>query len=286
MARANDADRERKAPKSASATSSHTSALVTSGEKAESVIATTGMSRRAAGAGEFGRHRRVGREADGQHRVALGRGRRAARGRAGRCGRSAWRARRACRTHRRNRPRSGKPGARRAGRSCRRWRASRWRGDSSSGRTESRIRSSDTAGGFGEAFEQRHRVNVMSFGLAQPAQALAIIGKTLAQAIAEELLQMREAVIAEALGEAHQGRGLHARMLGDARHRAEGHLLGMREGEGGELLQPFRHGLAPAQQQSSASLRNRPGWHQPPFPSRPPWCRSPIRPIFSQKHGP
>ena len=93
-------------------------------------------------------------------------------------------------------------------------------------------------------------MNVVSFGLAQPAQALAIIGKTLAQAIAEELLQMREAVIAEALGEAHQGRGLHARMLGDARHRAERHLLGMREGEGRELLQPFRHGLAPAQQQS------------------------------------
>ena len=50
IASAKDAERERKAPKSASATSSQTSALVTSGLKAESVIATTGTSRRAAAA--------------------------------------------------------------------------------------------------------------------------------------------------------------------------------------------------------------------------------------------
>ena len=50
MASAKDADRERKAPKSASATSSQTSALATSGLNAESVIATTGILRRAASA--------------------------------------------------------------------------------------------------------------------------------------------------------------------------------------------------------------------------------------------
>ena len=80
-------------------------------------------------------------------------------------------------------------------------------------------------GGIGEAFEQGRRMDVMPLRIAQAAQTLAIIGKAFAQAIAKDLLQMGEAVIAEALGEAHQGGGLHARMLGDARHRAEGHLL-------------------------------------------------------------
>src|SRR5919107_1122009 len=50
MASANEAESDRKAPKSASATSSQTSAFVTSGLKAESVIATTGTLRCAAAA--------------------------------------------------------------------------------------------------------------------------------------------------------------------------------------------------------------------------------------------
>ena len=65
-------------------------------------------------------------------------------------------------------------------------------------------------GGIGEAFEQGRRMDVMSLRIAQALQPFAIIGKAFAQAVAKDLLQMREAVIAEALGEAHQGGGLHA----------------------------------------------------------------------------
>jgi len=91
-------------------------------------------------------------------------------------------------------------------------------------------------------------MDVMSLRIAQALQPFAIIGKAFAQAVAKDLLQMREAVIAEALGEAHQGGGLHACVLGDAGHRAEGHVLGMREGEGGELLETLRHRLAAVEQ--------------------------------------
>ena len=65
---------------------------------------------------------------------------------------------------------------------------------------------------------------------------------------------MREAVIAEALGEPHQGRGLHARVFGNARHCSEGHLLRMRQREGRQLLQALRHRLAPTQQQSAKTF--------------------------------
>ena len=65
---------------------------------------------------------------------------------------------------------------------------------------------------------------------------------------------MRETVIAEALGEPHQGRGLDARVLGDARDGAEGHLLRVRQREGRQLLQPLRHRLAPAEQQRAETF--------------------------------
>ena len=116
-----------------------------------------------------------------------------------------------------------------------------------------------------EAIEQRGRMDMRALRASRrTSQPLAIIRKPLAQAGAKDLLQMGEAVIAEALGEAHQGRGLHARMFGDPGHRAERHLLRMLEREGGELLQPLRHALAAAEQKRPEAVVIL-GSRQPPF---------------------
>jgi len=97
-------------------------------------------------------------------------------------------------------------------------------------------------------------VDVVALLAAQGPQPLAVVRETLAQAVAKHLLQMGEPVIAQALGEAHQGRRLNPRMLGDPRDGAEGHLLRVLHGEGGELLQPLGHGFAAAEQQGSQAF--------------------------------
>ena len=90
-------------------------------------------------------------------------------------------------------------------------------------------------------------------GLAQGGQALAMVDHLPAQPRAEHLLQLAEAGIVERLGEAHQGRGLHAGPRRDLRRRAEGHVVEMGERVVGDLLQPLRQGrTALAQQRDEA----------------------------------
>ena len=84
---------------------------------------------------------------------------------------------------------------------------------------------------------------------AEPGQALAIVRPARLELGAEDLLQVGEAGIADGLGEADQGRGLDLGLGGDARHRAEGDLVGILQGEGGDLDQAARQVLATREQE-------------------------------------
>ena len=68
-------------------------------------------------------------------------------------------------------------------------------------------------------------------------EPLGIVGPTVAQMGAENRLQVGKAGEAERLGEAHQGRSLHLRPLGDLRGGAERDFVGVVEHEGGGLAQ-------------------------------------------------
>ena len=58
--------------------------------------------------------------------------------------------------------------------------------------------------------------------------------------VLEQPLEIGKAGIAEDLGEAHQGRRLHAGLLGDLRDRAERHVARMLPQEDGDLAQALR----------------------------------------------
>ena len=71
--------------------------------------------------------------------------------------------------------------------------------------------------------------------LAQLLQALAIVQDAVAQPGAEHLLQVREALVAQRLAEAHQCGGLHLGQPGDRGDGAEGDLVRVVQREAGDL---------------------------------------------------
>ena len=67
-------------------------------------------------------------------------------------------------------------------------------------------------------------------------------GHAFAEPLAEHLLQVREAPVAQNLGKAHQRRGLHLGLAGNRGDGAEGHLVGVIERVGGGLDEALRQG--------------------------------------------
>jgi len=83
--------------------------------------------------------------------------------------------------------------------------------------------------------------------LAHAGKALVVVQDTVAQARAKHVLQVGEALEAERAGKAHERRGRHVGARRDARHRAEGDLVGIVERVArhlheapGQALGPFR----------------------------------------------
>ncbi len=72
-------------------------------------------------------------------------------------------------------------------------------------------------------------------------EPLLVAQRPVAQPLAEDALQVGEALITEMMGEPHQRRRLNIRGRGDARRRAEGDLVGIAEREGGDLGKTLRH---------------------------------------------
>src|SRR4029453_14496372 len=74
--------------------------------------------------------------------------------------------------------------------------------------------------------------------------ALLVVGDTVAQARAENLLEFGKALITHGLRKADERRRLHERLLGDRGDGAESDVVRIVEGEGRDLAQALGQGLA------------------------------------------
>jgi hypothetical protein len=84
-------------------------------------------------------------------------------------------------------------------------------------------------------------IGLLGHRLVEVAHPLAVAQGRVArqQAVAEQPLHLAGAGIAEGLGEADDGRGLHPAALGDHRQGLQRHLVGLVQHIAGDLLQPL-----------------------------------------------
>ena len=262
---------ERKPPTSASTISIRAVAAGASGENAESVMATTGKPSAREGVGELDRRRRIGREADRDERVAVARGADLLAGKgpdmvdevrrnlklAKGIGQIGGDREGAPQAEKMDRPGAGQD----------RDRALQILGDHGVVELGERERR-----GGAEALKQPGRA-VGGLG-PELCQALAVRRPALAQAMPEDLLQLRKTVIAQRLGEPDQCRGLDLGGLRDRGDGAEGDLVRMSQRIFGGAHEPRRQALAAVEQQRPEALE---------IPRRR-LAGPPFRPVLARPH--